>query len=295
MLRSAFLPIIGCCAFRAAAAAVPASLCGDGSLPGLSLGYYAYDSAEVQPTAGTTEVDRYSVDLVFRAGNYFSYGAAYRGTHLNESGIDLQTNGYLHTFLLPLQAKFGSSHSGWRFSVAPVLSGSSNVVKDPDEWAADAWQLLAAIVGDRALTPAVKLRYGICADHVFGDYRVYPTVGVDWEISERWKVQIGFPQMLMTYSWSDSLATLVSLAPAGNSWLVKDRSLENQSQLEYEAWSVDWQVRWTISGKWRLAVSLGREFDSAYEATLNSGQRLSLDAEPTLRLGLQVSRLWQLR
>lgn len=258
----------------------------------LSLGYYNYQSANVVPARGTTDVDRFSIDLGYWSAGRLALGAAYRGTHLNETGIDLQTNGYLHTFLLPVHARFGSSAAGWRVSVAPALSGSSNVVKDPGEWETEAWQLLAAIVGNRKVNHQVTVRYGVCADHVFGDYRVYPLVRFDWQFSKRWSAGIGFPRSLLAYRISEHFEARIAIAPAGNSWLVKDRTLEDQSVLSYEAWSVDWALRWMPSAEWRLALALGYEFESDYEATLASGQRLALGAEPTMRLALRAAWRW---
>lgn len=292
MLRIPSLVLTVGLAIASAEASVPATVCSERPPAGLGLGYYAYDTADLSPVDGTTDIDRFSVDAGLPGGERLAFGFSYRGTHLNEAGADLQTNGYLHTFMAALDLHSGGEHASWRFSLAPVLSGSSNVVKDRDEWETDAWQLLAALVMSRRVNERLALRYGACADHAFGAYRVYPLVALDWEIGPRWTASIGYPRMHAAFALTDGLQMRLGIAPVGNAWLVKDRALENQSMLTYESWSLDWELRWSARPDWQFAAGLGYEFDSSYEATLADGRRGRLDSGSVLRVGLRLLWAW---
>ncbi|MCP4300493.1 MAG: hypothetical protein GY783_07905 [Gammaproteobacteria bacterium] len=196
----------------------------------LSIGYYDQEPSSLEGNVGETNLENFSTDLLFTSNEKWSFGAGHRGAFLNVDQLALQTNGYLHTFFLPVHRLSQSDKNGFRFSVAPAISASSNVTKDPDEYASDALQLLAALVWNRPISDRLDLHYGICGDHRFGEYQAYPLINVAWQAHPDWVIQFGFPTSQINYQVSENLTSSMRIAPHGNEWYVKDKSLENHSQ-----------------------------------------------------------------
>ena len=182
-----------------------------------------------------------------------------------------------------------SDNKSFRFSIASALSASSNVTKDSSEYTADALQLLVALVWGRQISDRLGLRYGICGDHRLGEYQVYPVVSVDWQPHPDWIIEFGFPTSRLSYQVSKSLTTLLRIAPNGNEWYVKDKSLDKHSQFVYEAYMLDWALSWRAHQHFMLTASVGKEFHSRYELTLLNENRVRLSGDSATRLGVALT------
>ena len=159
----------------------------------------------------------------------------------------------------------------------------------PGSDTADAFQFLAALVWGRQLSDRLRLRYGICGDHRFGSYRIYPLISVDWRPHPDWTVELGFPTSQLSYRVLTDLTSLLRIAPDGNEWYVKDKELEKQSQLVYEAYTVEWAFNWQAHKDLLLTASVGRQFHQRYEATLLDGSRVHRSGDSGTRVGVALS------
>ena len=271
-------------------ASTTAEVCQEpGSESRLSIAYYDHEQSRLGPSGGTSDLENFSTDLLYNTTNNWAYGFGHRTTVLNVEGLDLQTNGYLHTFFIPVHKLSQSDNGTFRFSIAPALSGSSNVVKDADEYSADALQLLAALIWERPLNERWALSYGICGDHRFGGYRVYPAVSVSWQPHPRWSVELGFPRSRLTFQVSRSIASVLQIEPNGNKWYVKDKSLQTYSQLLYEVYLLEWALNWRAHEHFELSASIGREFDRHYDLTLLDESVVRLRGDDTTRIGVALA------
>jgi hypothetical protein len=255
----------------------------------LSIAYYDHEKTALGAGGATSEPENFSTDLLYNTRGDWSFGFGHRTTVLNVDGLDLQTNGYLHTFFLPVHRVSESDDKTFRFSVAPALSGSSNVTKDPDEYSADALQLLAALVWEGPLRDRWALSYGICGDHRFGDYQIYPAVSATWQLNPDWSLEFGFPRSQLSFQVSDTFATVLRIEPIGNEWYVKDDSLQKDSQLLYEAYILEWAFRWRAHRHFMVSASVGREFDRRYELTLLDDSIVGLTGDASTRIGLGLA------
>jgi len=255
----------------------------------LSIAYYDHEKSPLGTSGGTSDLENFSTDFLYNPTNKWAYGFGHRTTILNVEGLDLQTNGYLHTFFFPVHKLSKSDNGTFRFSIAPALSGSSNVVKDPDEYSTDALQLLAALIWERPLNERWAFSYGICGDHRFGDYRVYPAVSASWQPHPSWDVEFGFPRSRLTFQISRSLASVLQIEPNGNKWYVKDKSLQTYSQLLYEAYLLEWAFNWRAHEHFILSASIGREFDRHYELTLLDEGVVRLPGDVSTRIGVELA------
>lgn len=253
---------------------------------GLRTAYHHYE--DVAFANGDLGRYNWDADLAFRRRDDWLVGGAYRGTFIDESDVGFRTNGYLHSFYFTLH-RLRTAERNVRLAIAPALSGSSNVTKDPDQYDADAWQILFAAVWEWPAGDTLAWRAGVCADHRFGRYRAYPVAALAWRPDERWLVEAGFPEVRVGYRTGGALSAAFSLYPNGNEWYVKDKTLEFASLFEYRAWAADVSVTWTLSRSLALTVVGGVDFDAEYRGELMDGSRPTLEAGTAGRAGLEIA------
>ncbi len=251
----------------------------------LSIAYYDHARSFVDRGNATTNQENLNSDLLFKLSDNLALGIGHQYTILNADLIEPQTNGHLHTIFLPLHRHTQSDRGSVRFSIAPALSASSNVISDPGSYNGDALQLLAALVWSRQMSNQFDLRYGICGDHRFGRYRIYPSIGIDWQPHADWTIELGFPTSQITYQVSKSLTSSLRIAPDGNEWHVRDKSLQKQSQFIYEALLLEWAFSWNAHKHIVISASVGRQYHNRYEMTLMDDSRVRLHSDPVTRIG----------
>ncbi|MCH7833483.1 MAG: hypothetical protein IH911_00090 [Proteobacteria bacterium] len=255
----------------------------------LSIAYYKHEKSSFESGIGETKQENVNFDLLFKLNDNWAFGAGHRYTILNVEPLELQTNGHLHTFFLPLHRQSQSDRKSFRFSIAPALSASSNVMKDPGEYKTDALQLLAALVWSRQISDRMNVRYGVCGDHRFGRYEIYPLISVAWQPHADWTVELGFPASQLTYRVSRSLTSSLRIAPDGNEWYVRDKSLQKRSRLVYEARMLEWAFNWQAHEHIVMTASVGRQFHNRYEMTLLDDSRVRLSSDAVTRIGAALA------
>lgn len=251
----------------------------------LSFGYYQQDWNELDDGAGQIRRTDQNSELHYELNDTWSLGVGHRYVILDVAPQQLQTNGHLHTVSFPFHRQSGSDGKSFRFSIAPALSASSNVMKDPGEYSADTFQLLAAAVWSAKLSDKTDLRYGLCADHRFGQYAVYPSIGLDWRPRADLQVTFGFPVTRVTYQASPRVDMSLRITPDGNEWHVKNRDLTRQSQLVYEAMQIGWALNWQARERLTLTVDIARLMRSRYDVVLADDSRVELALDAATRVG----------
>jgi len=255
----------------------------------LSIAYDKHEESSFESGIGETKQENVNFDLLFKLNDNWAFGAGHRYTILNVEPLELQTNGHLHTFFLPLHRQSQSDRKSFRFSIAPALSASSNVMRNPGEYQVDALQLLAALVWSRQLSDRMSLRYGVCGDHRFGRYEIYPLISVAWQPHADWTVELGFPASQLTYRVSASLTSSLRIAPDGNEWYVRDKSLQKRTRLVYEARMLEWAFNWQAHEHIVMTASVGRQFHNRYEMTLLDDSRVRLSSDAVTRIGAALA------
>jgi hypothetical protein len=258
----------------------------------LSIGYFNYETTPFEGFLGTSDRENFSTDLLFRLNSHWFLGGGHRSEILNVDRLELQTNGFLHTFYFPVVWVNRSDEKSFQFSIAPALSASSNVTSEPSEYTADALQILASVVWGWQISDRLGLRYGVCGDHRFGEYRVYPLISANWQPHPDWRIELGFPSSEVTYRITERLTSSLRITPNGNEWYVKDRSLQQHSQLVHEAYVLEWRFNWRAHENLILTANVGREFHSRYELTLLDGSSVRLSSSPATRIGVGLAWLF---
>lgn len=255
----------------------------------LSIAYIKQQKSSIEQNIGEIDQENSNFDLQFRLRKDWSFGAGHRYSILNVDPLEPQTNGHLHTYFLALHKQSRSDHGSVRFSIAPGLSASSNVARKPSEYKADALQVLVALIWSRQLSDRMNLRYGICGDHRFGSYEIYPSVGIELQPGADWTIDLGFPASQLIHHISGKLTSSLRIAPDGNEWYVRDEGLEKQSRVIYEAWSLEWDVDWQVHKHLMITAGVGRQFRNRYEVTLLDDSRVRLHSDPATRISVAVA------
>jgi len=255
----------------------------------LSIAHIKQQKSSIEKNIGEIDQENSNFDLQFRLRKDWSFGAGHRYSILNVDPLEPQTNGHLHTYFLALHKQSRSDHGSVRFSIAPGLSASSNVARKPGEYKADALQVLVALIWGRQLSDRMNLRYGICGDHRFGSYEIYPSVGIELQPGADWTIDLGFPASQLIRRISGKLTSSLRIAPDGNEWYVRDEGLEKQSRVIYEAWSLEWDVDWQVHKHLMITAGVGRQFRNRYEVTLLDDSRVRLRSDPATRISVAVA------
>lgn len=265
-------------------------ICGEPEMyPRLSAGYTSFSDTAFDQDAATISRENTDIDLLFTAGNdKFLFGAGHRYNIFDIEPLAVASNGHLHTSFLPFHWLSRDERRSFRVSVAAAMSASSNVFTHLGEFDTDALQFLAALVWDGQLSDRVGLRYGICGDHRFGEYRVYPTASILWDPHPDWRVEMGFPESKLEYRIADGLTSVLRIAPDGNEWYVLDRSRTTASMFDYESYVVELSLDWRFTNHFALTVGVGRQFDNHYEMTLLDLSRVRLSSDPVTRIGATI-------
>lgn len=251
----------------------------------LSVAFYSQDQATIDGSTSQIDQRNNDADLQYKMNESWAFGVGHRYVVLGVEPVDLQTNGHLHTLFFPVHRQTGSGKESFRLSIAPALSASSNVIKNPGEYSSDTLQLLFAMVWSRALSERVQLRYGVCGDHRFGSYEVYPLISFGWQPRTGLLVELGFPTSRLTYQAKPNVDLSLRVAPHGNEWHAKSRDLQQQSQLVFESSLVELTVNWQARDRLAIAASVGQLFDNRYDVTLLDGSRARLSHGAVTRVG----------
>jgi hypothetical protein len=281
-----FAAIFGLAAFAGTAAQAAVEVCDDPETRSFAAAAFVYhDRSSIIERGGATNQENQKLDvLVASPSRAWSFGFGHRYMIFDFSGIEPQTNAHLHTSWAPLHWRARDLRVG----AAVALSASSNVMGHPQEYTSETLQLLFAAVMTEEISDELAIDYGLCADHRFGEYRIYPAARIDWRPHPDWTLEPGFPKTRLAYAITPTLASALQIAPEGNEWHVKNRDFSAESDFVYESIAVEWITAWEPQPELTLSLSLGRQLRNRYEMTLSSGERVSVSGAPADRVGFEV-------
>ncbi len=256
------------------------------------LGAPAADLAAAQPraTVNTTEAQLTAGLHRFGAGD-LRIGFDYQYTRYEYAQINGR-NRDLHRVQLPLS--FTGQGGAWEIDgvVAPGVSTSSNVIKDPfNELSSDDLNARIRVEGRRK-GPGVTWVTGLAYDAAFGNPQGYPLLGIELQPGDRLQARIAFPDTALSFAATDRHRFSVRLFPAGHQWHVVSDQLGDD--FDYRIQAVRTQLSWSM--RWRpgmtLDVSLGYEFGRHHLFIDDLGQRVDTDAadQVLFAIGFRVGR-----
>jgi hypothetical protein len=156
-----------------------------------------------------------------------------------------------------------------RWSASTSLSAGSYVTKTG--LLSQGWGISASAMGLYKWDSSLTLAIGAAYDSLSSDFRFIPIIGLDYQLSEKWSMALGFPSTAVTYQMRKSLAMSIGLSGAGGVYYVKEdpqpgaaaRSLAG-SKLETMEVRLGFKTEWQINDTFSISGTLGnvlyREF-----------------------------------
>jgi hypothetical protein len=267
-----------------------ADVCSDpGDASFASVDFANHDASPLDGIDADTNQQDQNFNVLFAAaGKRWLLGVSHRYKIFDFSGIEPQTNAHVHTSFIPLHWRSPGARRSVRISVAPALSGSSNVMWHPQQYEGTTLQLLFAWAVQTRFSERLSTTWGICGDHRFGEYALYPVAGIVWRPHPAWEFGLGFPATHVRYDVTEGISSTLQIAPDGNEWHVMDRDFEEESRLVYESVALEWVTSWQLGPHLTVAVSVGRQLRNRYELTLENGDRVHLSSAPADRFGAGI-------
>ena len=196
-----------------------------------------------------------------------------------DNSIAPMTNGHLHSWDFPVSWYRKGADYALTYYLAPVVSVSSNALKNPDLLDTDALQLWAGAVYKKELDPESAWLLGLRSDHRFGPYRVYPVAGFCWQPNGNWQLQLALPDFSISHFFSNGINIKLFAEPDGNKWHVFNKDTTSSSDFIYNAvvtgLSIEWQINPTVSLEF-IAV---KNSEQEYSFALDDGTQVDTGAQ----------------
>ena len=195
--------------------------------------------------------------------------------------VSPMTNGHLHSWDFPLSWHRKGADYTLDYYLAPVISVSSNVLKNPDLLDREGMQLWTGMVYKKNLNQQSAWLLGFRSDHRFGPYRVYPVAGFCWQPSTNWQLQLALPDFSIRRFFSNGINIKLFAEPDGNKWHVFSKDETSSSDFIYNAIVTGLSIEWRINSTVRLELSAvkhsRREFSFALDdvTPIETGARSS--------------------
>lgn len=201
-----------------------------------------------------------------------------------------ETNGDLHTFHLATQWRTGFGDGDCRLALAPAVSVSSNALKNLEVLNGDSVQLWGAAIYSR---PVGDLRWvtGLVRDYRFGEGRVYPAVGVEWQ-GEALFLRAVYPDIELVWQLPYRWELRASMSPDGNEWQAFDRSLRDAAAFRREAWQGRLDVLYRFDNGLEVGGVAGIFENQRWRYRRLDGSFAHLEGERSAFVGLRVG--WRL-
>ena len=269
--------------------AAGAEVCAAADDPFVALRYTVLPEASLQTgapgtTTGTLENQLAAGGLRFTFGEIdFDAGLDYQYTRYEYEAVDSR-NRDLHRIQFPVSFTWSGSYWQVEGFVAPGVSTSSNVLRNPlDRLSSDDFHVAGRIEAAKPRRQAGSWRAGLAYDRAFGKPRLYPRFGLAWTTPNGFEVDLVFPEPAVRYQVSER-----QLFPAGHQWHVVTDDLGDEFVYRFEALrsEVTWSYRF-----WRnfsVDLSLGYEFSRRHRLEDAAGDIISAHAADELMVSIGI-------
>lgn len=201
--------------------------------------------------------------------------------------ISPMTNGHLHSWDFPLSWHRKGADYTLDYYLAPVLSVSSNAMKNPDLVNREAFQLWTGMVYKKDMNQQSAWLLGFRSDHRFGPYRVYPVAGFCWQPDTNWQLQLALPDFNIRRFFSYGINIKIFAEPDGNKWHVFSDDTTSSSDFIYNAIVTGLSIEWRINSTVRLELSAIKHSRREFSFALEDGTQVETGAQSST--GLTVS------
>lgn len=183
--------------------------------------------------------------------------------------VQPMTNGHLHSLAFPVSWRRKGADYILDYYLAPVISVSSNALKNPELLDREALQLWTGMMYKKNLNQRSAWLLGFRSDHRFGPYHIYPVAGICWRPDTNWRLQLALPDFSIRRFFSNGINVKLFAEPDGNKWHVFSEDTTSSSDFIYNAivtgLSIEWQINPAVWLEFRAVKHSGREFSFELE------------------------------
>ena len=209
-----------------------------------------------------------------------------------DGSITPMTNGHLHSWDFPVSWQRKGSAYTLDYYLAPVISVSSNGLKNPDLLDRQALQLWAGVFYKKDFNQKSAWLLGLRSDHRFGPYRVYPVAGVCWQPNANWQLQLALPDISIRRYFSKGINIRLYAEPDGNKWHVFSKDTTRNSDFFYNAIVTGLSLEWRINSTLSLEFSAVKHSRQRFDFVLDDGTQLDTSANSSTGLAASVGVLF---
>jgi hypothetical protein len=203
------------------------------------------------------------------------------------NNIQPMTNGHLHSWNFPVSWRSKGTDYTLDYYLAPVISVSSNSLKNPALLERDSMQLWTGMIYKKKLNMKSAWLIGFRSDHRFGPYRVYPVAGFCWQANTNWQLQLALPDFSIRRSFSNGINIKLFAQPDGNKWHVFSKDETIDSDFIYNAIVTGLSIEWRIKSTVKLELSAVKHSRREFSFALEDGTQVETGAKSST--GLVVS------
>jgi len=269
--------------------------------PAISFSYGAFEPAQTS-LPRLTEQDSISTKLELalpgskfnNMQSHWRFAHNYRAFDFEEPANNkLHTNGDHHQLAVHWYGSSRQKQQQWLFGVAPLLSVTSNQLKNTGRLNSDAWQLHAVIEYRKFYTKSWQWLLGVCLDDRFDHFKAYPLAGVVGDINAKTRLRLAFPDSNITVNLAPGWHFSAALSPAGSKWDSFNKFADKHSVFNYRSWQFSLAARWQFKSRWHFTLKWGREFDRRFTFRQVAGNKASPVAESINYVEANITWQWR--
>lgn len=217
----------------------------------------------------------------------------YRAITFNALTPRADFNGDVHVVGLGLHA--GREAAGYRraLTLRPVIAVSSNALKNPDALTSKALAMQFAWTEYRTQTTTINWLFGIGSDDRLGKYAAYPIAGVTWAPDSSTRLELAYPHTRFIQQVTAQITLSVSLSPDGGEWHVYNKSMENQSDFQWENWRTALTLSWSHPSGGVIELEGGWLFQQHMRIPLENAAVLATDVEDSAFASVAAGWHWR--
>lgn len=209
-----------------------------------------------------------------------------------DDSMSPMTNGHLHSWDFPVSWRNKGADYTLDYYMAPVISVSSNGLKNLDLLDREGLQLWTGMVYKKHLGRESAWLLGFRSDHRFGPYRAYPVAGVCWQPNANWQLQLVLPDFSIRRFFSNGINIKLFAEPDGNKWHVFSKDKTRDSDFIYNAIVTGLSIEWRINSTVRLELNAVKHSRREFSFVLDNGTLVETRARSSAGLTVSVGVLF---
>lgn len=206
--------------------------------------------------------------------------------------VQPMTNGHLHSLAFPVGWHRKGADYTLDYYLAPVISVSSNALKNPDLLDGEALQLWTGMIYRKDLRKGSAWLLGFRSDHRFGPYHIYPVAGFCWQPNANWQLQLALPDFSIRKFFSNGINIKLFAEPDGNKWHVFSEDTTSSSDLIYNAIVTGISIEWQINPTLWLAFSALKHSRREFSLVLEDGTPVDTGADSSTGISISAGVLF---